>query len=163
MERVGWALAAVLALGLIFWVGETRTRRLEVVLERANNDARLRSGQIEAALNRLAEANISAVATLDSIQATIGHVQADLDQLDGKVQRLANRPEPVSKLDAAVAELRDQLASLHRDFTENKKTSARQVEELKDSIHDVARQIKLLRSLSQPPEAVNDAPPRRNP
>jgi methyl-accepting chemotaxis protein len=163
LERVVWASAAVLALGLIFWVGETRSRRLEAVLERASNDVRTRSGQIEAALNRLAEANSSAVATLDSIQATTRHLETDLGQLDGRVQKLANGPEPVSKPDPLVAGLRDQLATLLRELTENKKTSSRQVEELQASIHDVARQIKLLRSLSQSPEPVNEPPPRRNP
>ena len=97
LRRVGWASAAVLAVGLTFWLVETRTRRLEAVLERANSDARSRSERIEAALTRLAEANSSVVATLDSMLATIGHLQDDLGQLDGKVQKLANRPEPVSK------------------------------------------------------------------
>jgi hypothetical protein len=163
LERVGWASAALLALGLTYWVGETRSRRLEAVLERANIDARSRSERIEAALARVAEANSSAVATLDSLGATIGHLGADLGQLDGKVQKLANRPEPVSKPDPLVAEVRDQLATLHREFTENKKTSTRHVEELQASIDDVARQIKHLRTLSQPPTPVNEAPPRRNP
>jgi methyl-accepting chemotaxis protein len=163
LRRVGWASAAVLAVGLTFWLVETRTRRLEAVLERANSDTRSRSERIEAALTRLAEANSSVVATLDSMQATIGHLQADLGQLDGKVQKLANRPEPASKPEPGLAEFRDQLATLGRELAESKKASTRHVEELQASIQDVIRQIKVLRNLSQPPTPVNEAPARRNP
>jgi hypothetical protein len=162
-ERLIWASLAISALGVTLWVGEARVRRLEANLERANAEDRARSEKLENALIRLANSTASTVDSTIQIKSEIGQIVAKLDQLERQVQAHANRPEPTPKIDPIIAEMRDQLAALHRELSSGEKTRTRHLEDLQSTINDVARRLRLLGKGSQPPEPAIEPPPRRNP
>ncbi len=161
--------AGLTALGFAIRLADGRLRRVETALARSESESREKDRRLEAALARLAESTPS----LDPIAGALGRVEAGFGRLERRIDALDRKPEPppAPKADPTAEHVRDDLAALRHEMSAAEKANARQFEELRASVQEVARLLRLLRSQSQPPEPAppfpntrpSGADPRRGP
>ena len=149
--------AALVAIGVAYWLADGRLRRLEATLARSEAESRAKDRRLEAALARLADSTPS----LDPLATALGRVEVGLEKLERRIESIDRKPEPPSppKADPSAAE---DLATLRREFSAAEKANARQIEDIRASVQDVARLLRLLLGRTQPlapePAAVFPSP-----
>ena len=134
--------AAVLASLAVVVAGvrlvDLRFRLLEASLESRSHEARAEARRIEETLDRLAVSR-SAPEPLDTMKDALARIEADLVRIERRSTGL-----DVAKADPGVAQVREDLASIRRDLSATERAEAQRVDELRSSVHDAARVLRLL-------------------
>jgi hypothetical protein len=122
------AVVALLLFAAALWVVDRRFRLLEASLGARDLEARADSRRVEAILERLSDPRPA----LERIKEDIASLERSL------------RTVPPAPVDPALAQLRDELATLRHELSAAEKAASKKSEQLQAEIHDAGRLIKLL-------------------
>jgi hypothetical protein len=132
---------------------DLRFRQLEASLEARSQEARAEARRMGESLDRLAVTR-AVPEPLDPLKDALTRIEADLVRIERR-----SSGADVARADPVVTQVREDLASIRRELSASELAEAQRVDELRASVHDAARVLRLLLNRIDPTAPVVDPGP----
>ncbi len=158
--RMAWIFAGlgILVVLVACWRIETQITRLAADHEARESQRRVETRQLENFIGEL-RANRAEGPASETVLASLNRLEKGFEQIETRLNQIEKRPEP-EKIETVPQPSLGDLANLRHEFASAEKVRVRQNEDLKTSIHEISRLLRLLINRLEPPPTTPAEPPR---